>query len=312
MVAWRNGTPAVRHREQLQDVVDTELMSLENKRHLLGISNTYMRDRAWLEHAEEDIKETLSSVQGVVVLPYALNDMDWYTDKLGEVFSRLGVSSVQSPHKHPGSERMVVRDAEAVYIGGGNTTRLLANLHGLTNADGSRVDTRPNASQHSLVKDIRTRVEEGMPLLGASAGLNVMCSDIRTTNDMHIATQTLEGGVIVSRIDSLCLLPSKLSINPHYIEKVVVTEEDRARAVEINEGLGKIIDHQGEPRETRLKEALEMDKTRTILALREGAYLLINGSNMELRGETGALIFNSGEEPQELEENCDLSYLLAD
>lgn len=285
-------------------------MAIENSRKIIGISNTYMRNRGWLEHVAGDIKETLTDVRKVIILPYALADMDWYLQKLGETFVGMGINSVDSPHHYLGSEHLVIEDAEAIYIGGGNTGRLVANLHSLRNFDGSMVDTRPEASQNSLVSAIRKRVGEGMPLLGASAGLNVMCADIRTTNDMHIAAQKLQGGVMVSRLDALGVLPPNISINPHYLEKIVVSEEDRQRAIEINQNLGKVIDHQGESRETRLKEVLEMDPRRTILALREGAYVVVNGRNMELKGQTGALIFEHQKTPLEIEAGKDLSYLL--
>ncbi|MFC1600585.1 Type 1 glutamine amidotransferase-like domain-containing protein [Patescibacteria group bacterium] len=289
---------------------ENERTLIEHDRKLIGVSNTYMRGRGWLEHAADDIQEVLADTRSLVVVPYALADMDWYTDKLREVFTQMGIENVDSPHRHPGSENLVIEDAEAVYIGGGNTGRLVANLHSLTNFDGSKVDKRKDASQQPLVSTIRKRVSEGMPLVGASAGANVMCQDIRTTNDMHIAVQQLVGGVLVSRLDALGVLPSDVSINPHYIENVVVSEEDRRRAIEINEGLGILLDHQGESRETRLKQVLEMDPTRTILALREGAYIVVNGQTMELRGQTGGLIFQHEKEPVEIQAGDNLSNLL--
>jgi peptidase E len=149
-----------------------------------------------------------------------------------------------------------------------------------------------------------------MPLLGASAGLNVMANDIRTTNDMHIAVQELADGSLVSRLDALGVLPAHISVNPHYIEKVVVSDEDRKRAIEINANLGIMLDHQGEPRETRLKEVIEMDPGRVIIALREGPYLVISGQSMQLKGETGGLIFKYDREPLEIASGDELSHLL--
>lgn len=284
--------------------------AIEQNRRLVGISNTYMRGGEWLAHATDDIQEVTAGVRRIVVVPYALNDRDWYAEKLGSAFARMGIDAWDSPHKHLGDEARLIEDAEAVYIGGGNTGRLVANLHSLRNADGSMVDKRPNAAQQAIVEAIRKRVGEGMPLLGASAGLNVMAGDIRTTNDMHIAVQRLADGSLVSRLDALGVLPPHLSVNPHYLEKVVVSDEDRARAIEINEGLGKLLDHQGESRETRLKEAIEEDPQRVIVALREGALLVLQGENMQLKGQTGGLIFRDGQEPKEIATDDDLSDLL--
>jgi len=291
-------------------VEQNEAALVEQNRSVVGISNTYMKGGEWLAHAADDIKGITTGVRKIVVVPYALADMDWYGNKLGSAFARMGIDAWDSPHKHVGDETRVIEDAEAVYIGGGNTGRLVANLHSLRNADGSMVDKRPDAAQQALVAAIRKKVGEGMPLLGASAGLNVMAGDIRTTNDMHIAVQRLANESLVSRLDSLGVLPPHLSVNPHYIEKVVVSDEDRARAIEINEGLGKVIDHQGESRETRLKEVVEMDPERIIIALREGAYLVLNGKRMTIKGETGGLIFRHGEDQVEIATDEDLSDLL--
>lgn len=287
-----------------------EAALVEQNRRVVGVSNTYMKGGAWLAHAADDIQEVLSGARKLVVVPYALADMDWYTDKLGATFDRMGFAAVDSPHKHVGDEARLIEDAEAVYIGGGNTGRLVANLHSLRNADGSMVDMRLGASQNSLVAAIRKRVGAGMPLLGASAGLNVMARDIRTTNDMHIAVQELADGSLVSRLDALGVLPPHLSVNPHYLEKVVVSDADRAKAVEINAGLGKLLDHQGESRETRLTEVIEMDPSRVIVALREGTYLVLNGGTMHLKGQTGGLIFRRGQDPSEIAIGDDLSHLL--
>ena len=56
---------------------------------------------------------------------------------------------------------------------------------------------------------IRRRVEGGMPYLGASAGSNIACPTIRTTNDMPIMEP--------SSLDALGLLVS-FQINPHYVD----------------------------------------------------------------------------------------------
>lgn len=283
---------------------------IAQNRRLVGISNTYMRGQEWFAHAADDIRAVLGDIRNLVVLPYALGDMESYTEKLAAAFARLGIESVDSPHRHVGDEYRVIEDAAAVYIGGGNTGRLLANLHGLTNADRTKVDTRATASRTSLVAALRARVAAGMPLIGASAGLNVMAADIRTTNDMHVAVQRLEDGSLVSRLDALGLLPSHLSVNPHYLEEVVLTDADRARAAEISDGLGLLAHHQIESRDARLTEAIEMDPSRVIIALRNGAYLALNGSTMHLKGQTGGVLFRHGQKPSEIGIGDDLSHLL--
>lgn len=283
---------------------------IEKNRRIIGISNTYMKDREWLEHAETDIKELLTGIKEIVIIPYALADMDRYTEKLASAFARMGISKATSPHLYVGDEAKVIEDAEAIYIGGGNTGRLVANLHSLTNADGSKVDKRSAACHSPLISAIRRKISQGMPLLGASAGLNVMARDIRTTNDMHIAIQKLTDGSLISRLDAIGVLPPNISLNPHYIEKIIISEEDRLKAIEINSDLGKMLDHQGESRETRLAEALEMDPDRIIIALREGTYLVIAGKAMKVKGETGGFVFRHNQKPLAIEAGDDLSHLL--
>ena len=280
-------------------------------RNLLGMSNTYMKGKPWFEHAREDIEEILAGIRRLTVIPYALADRDWYTGKMREEFARFGIESVVSPHQHPGAEEKVLADAEAVYIGGGDTPLLVANLHGLRHEDDQTfVDTGLASSQSSLVRGFRDRVAQGMPLLGASAGWNVMFGDIRTTNDMHTVPWRLANGASVSRMDALGLLPKHLSGNPHYLEKVTVTDEERTLAVAINGNLAQLIDHQGESRSERINRALSQDPSRVIIALREGASLRIQGSTMVLGGETGGLVFEKGIDPREVSIGEDLRSLL--
>lgn len=284
-------------------------MGTEN-RLILALSNTYLKDKPWLEHAKDDIRLLLSNIPCLTIVPYALFGMDDYFDKLSAVFKNMvGITKFNSPHQHPGEEQKIIADAQALYIGGGNTWQLNANLHALTNCDGSMVDPRPDACRQPLIDQIRHKALED-PIIGASAGSNVMFRDIRTTNDMDNVPWEITPGVVVSRLDALGLFPPNLRFNPHYIEKVVVTEEERSRAIDINQGLGLLLDHQGESRETRLRQVLEIDPSRIILALREGAYLRMIGNRFTIQGTSGGLIFRHQQEPEPIYPEMDLSDLL--
>ncbi len=154
---------------------------------LLLISTSTVYGTGYLDHAEDEIRDHLSGVRSVVFVPYALADRDAYTAKATERFQRMGLRC-ESIHR-AGDPRQAVAEAEAVFIGGGNTFRLLRTLWDL-----------------DLITAIRERVMAGMPYMGASAGSNVAGPTIRTTNDMPI--------VEPRSLDALSVFPYQ--INPHY------------------------------------------------------------------------------------------------
>jgi len=87
--------------------------------------------------------------------------------------------------------REMLAQAEALFMGGGNTYALLKRLR-----------------ESGLLAAIRERVLAGMPYLGASAGSNVAGPTILTTNDWNV--------VGLDRFDALGLV--SFNINPHYKE----------------------------------------------------------------------------------------------
>lgn len=90
--------------------------AITQNRHLVGVSNTYMKGGEWLAHAANDIQEVTAGVRRIVVIPYALADMDWYADKLGSAFARMGIDTWDSPHKHVGDEEKVIEDALFILV----------------------------------------------------------------------------------------------------------------------------------------------------------------------------------------------------
>jgi dipeptidase E len=125
----------------------------------------------------------------VLFVPYALKDRDAYAAKARTAFGEMGFG-LDSLHESA-EPHAAVEAAEAVFVGGGNTFRLLDALY--------RLD---------LLPDLRRRVAEGMPYSGASAGANLAGPTIRTTNDMPI--------VQPPSFDALGLVP--FQINPHYLD----------------------------------------------------------------------------------------------
>jgi dipeptidase E len=128
----------------------------------------------------------------MLFVPFALADRDGYAARARERFERLGYG-VDSVHEGGTSAAMrgMVEQAEAVFIGGGNTFRLLTELYA-----------------HELIAPIRARVGSGMPYVGSSAGTGVACITIKTTNDMPI--------VEPPSFDALGLV--RFNINAHFMD----------------------------------------------------------------------------------------------
>lgn len=229
---------------------------------LLLVSSSTIHGRGYLDHVAEAISSFLEGVKTVTFVPYALADRDGYAAKARERFGRLGKELV-SLHEAP-DPRAALRGAEAVFVGGGNTFRLLKWLQ-----------------DEGLVGPIRDRTGEGMPYVGSSAGTNVACPSIRTTNDMPILP--------TANLLSLGLVPYQ--INPHYLDP------DPAST------------HMGETREERLLQYLE-ESPVPVVGLREAAYLRVEKGVSTLLGEKGARVFRRGTEPFEVGAGAELEPLL--
>jgi dipeptidase E len=156
---------------------------------LLLISSSVCHPNGYLDHAEEEIRDALGSAGRVLFLPWALFDRDAYADRVAERFSRMGFE-LESAHR---AENPVaaIENAAAVFVGGGNTFRLLKALYDL-----------------DLLEPLRRRAAAGMPYIGSSAGTNVAGRTIGTTNDMPI--------VQPPSFAALGLVP--FNLNPHYTD----------------------------------------------------------------------------------------------
>jgi dipeptidase E len=156
---------------------------------LLLISNSTLYGSGYLDHAENEIRDILRSASRVLFIPFALYDHDAYTAQARRRFEAMGYA-LESVHDVADANK-AVDAAEAIFIGGGNTFRLLNCLY-----------------QFELLLPIRRRVERGMTYIGSSAGANVAAPTIKTTNDMPI--------VQPPSFDALGLV--RFQINPHYLD----------------------------------------------------------------------------------------------
>lgn len=168
---------------------ETVLMEIPASRRLLLISTSTVYGTGYLDHAETEIQDHLRGLNSILFVPYALADHAGYAAKARERFERFGIA-LRSIHESAEPSR-ALENAEAIFIGGGNTFRLLKALY-----------------DRHLVAPIRARVDAGMPYMGASAGSNVAGPTIRTTNDMPI--------VEPPSFNALNLFPYQ--INPHYLD----------------------------------------------------------------------------------------------
>jgi dipeptidase E len=224
-----------------------------SKVRLLLVSSSKTHGSDYLDHCCEQIRELVGDRSGVLFVPYALHDLDAYTARARERFRDLGYG-LDSVHESDDPVAAVAR-AEAIFIGGGNTFRLLKGLE-----------------DHQLLEPIRRRVEKGVPYIGTSAGSNVACPSIQTTNDMPI--------VQPRSFAALALVP--FNLNPHYLDA------DPSST------------HQGESRDKRIAEFLE-ENDQVVVALREGSMLRVEGSEITLLGAAGGRLFRRGFEPEELQ-----------
>jgi dipeptidase E len=220
---------------------------------LLLISNSTNAGEAYLEYPRHRIREFLDGTREVVFVPYAAVTFspDTYKEKVRARFEEVGIR-VRSVHEFS-DPAAAVREAQAIVVGGGNTFRLIKTMQ-----------------EQGLVEAIGERVRAGVPYVGWSAGANVACPTIRTTNDMPI--------VEPRSFEAIGLVP--FQINPHYLD----AHPDG---------------HAGETREQRLEEYIAANPASTVVGLREGCMLHVEGGRMELIGPRPMRVFRFGEAPRE-------------
>jgi dipeptidase E len=225
-------------------------MVAEGMTRLLLISSSNVYGYGFLDHAEPEIRRILTGRRSVAFVPFAQHDHAAYTFLVRERFARMNIEVTEVRRAAD------VESAEALFIGGGNTFRLLKALY-----------------ERALLEPITRRVREGgAPYIGSSAGTNVACPTIMTTNDMPI--------VFPPSFAALGLV--LFQINPHYLD------DDPASK------------HKGETREERIRQFHEEDPT-PVIGLREGTMLSVENGVTTLLGITSARVFRQAEEPVEVQ-----------
>ena len=158
---------------------------------ILLISNSTVYGRGYLDHAEGELRKFLGDAKTVLFFPFALYDRDDYAARASARFAEMGYAMTSA---HSASDpAKAIAETDAIFIGGGNTFRLLKALQDL-----------------ELIEAIRRRVRDGAPYIGSSAGSNVAGPTIKTTNDMPI--------VQPRSFDAIGVVPFQL--NPHFLDPV--------------------------------------------------------------------------------------------
>jgi dipeptidase E len=231
---------------------------------LLLISSSRIYGQEYMAYCHQEVSEFWGERREILFIPYAAHDQSTYTNKVRGFLEPFGlkvrgINEFADPH-------LALAEAQGVFTGGGNTFLLVHTLHRL-----------------GLMNPLRERVLAGMPYMGSSAGSNISCPTLKTTNDMPI--------IQPSSFETLNLVP--FQINPHYLDP------------EPNST------HMGETRADRIREFHQLNSA-AVIGLREGGLLQREGQQMSLKGIKGARLFRANQEPEEFLPGDDLSFLLVD
>ena len=224
-----------------------------------------MKGEPYLDYPKYEIQKFLGEKSVTAVfIPFAAVtfSFDLYCKKVEERFAEVGhhivgIHTFADPIK-------AIQNADAIVVGGGNTWQLVRMMH-----------------DQNIMDPIREKVEAGTPYIGWSAGSNVACPTLRTTNDMPIIDPL--------SFDCTGLVP--FQINPHYLD---ANPED----------------HGGETREQRIEEFLEINPDLYVTGLREGTMFKLENEKLELIGDRQCRIFKKGKNPFELSAGDDFNFLL--
>jgi dipeptidase E len=242
-------------------------------KNLLLVSNSTNAGEAYLGWPREFIKDFYNAhgVKNILFIPYAGVNLapesltaswDAYEKRVAGVFAELGLN-ITSIHQYA-DPVAAINEAEAVAVGGGNTFHLVYEMH-----------------RTGVMKAMRERVLNGMPYAGWSAGANVACPTMKTTNDMPITEPESFN----------CLNVVPFQINPHYLD---VNPQG----------------HGGETRQQRIEEFLSVNRQMKVVGLREGTLLRIEGESIKLMGNRPLVVFSYGNEVVEYNSEQDIRFLL--
>ena len=167
----------------------------ENKtsmKKILLASTSTIYGGTYLSYLKEELIHFFEDADEILFIPYARPSgisHDEYTERARAFFSSIG-KKVVGIHTSP-NPKEAVKNAKAIFTGGGNTFLLVTKLY-----------------EQGLVEPLREAVNKGIPYMGASAGTNIAGQSMQTTNDMPI--------IYPPSFKTLGIVP--FNINPHYLD----------------------------------------------------------------------------------------------
>jgi dipeptidase E len=212
-----------------------ELLLLSSSRTPAGYLTDYL----------PEIRAFAGGIRRALFVPFAAVRLPW------EEFGRR-VAEAAGFALTIAREASDLNDYELIIVGGGNTFQLLKQCR-----------------ERGLLQAIHSRVSQGKAkYLGWSAGANLACPTIKTTNDMPI--------VDPGSLEALGLIP--FQVNPHYVSV-------------------SLPGHHGETRDERLGEFAHANPDLPVIGLPEGDWIHVAGKSIELRGPHRAMWFEGARPP---------------
>jgi dipeptidase E len=219
---------------------------------LLLLSNSKTADGRYLPHAVEPLRAVLNGRRRAAFIPFAGVTVAW-DEYLAKVRAALAPLDLDITSVHTTADPVAtVKSSDIILVGGGNTFQLLKLCR-----------------EKGLLDAIRQQAHEGAVYMGWSAGANLACPTVCTTNDMPI--------VDPHGFDALNLV--SFQINPHFTDELPAG-------------------HQGETRSQRIAEFLVAHPQACVVGLPEGDWLHVSRDRVLLCGPHPATVFCAGRKPE--------------
>lgn len=158
---------------------------------ILAASTSTVYGSSYLAYLLDEAVDFLNADE-ILFIPYARPSgvtYDEYTEAPRKAFATKNIQ-VKGIHEFE-DPKTAIENAQAIFVGGGNTFLLLKTLYEL-----------------NLIEALRKAVANGTPYMGSSAGSNLTGLTVGTTNDMPI--------VYPPSFEALAFLP--FNLNPHYLD----------------------------------------------------------------------------------------------